>query len=187
MMAARKPAQAHLSAQALMRILKASIHSEGGTRKLPGWPADSKPSDLGRELLKVIHHYNFLCNAGPEAKAQLERLKAIHRLATALSNVLAADEKNEGMFTQHWPEHEPAASKVMSKMAALAEQSGLLETSSGNIADQARARYAASDLSAFDWLAGKALPEVSSAFFSRRCPFIEMDPTLGLLRRFLPN
>lgn len=166
-MAARKTA--HLSGQALMRILKAGIHSEGrGTRKLPGWPAASKPSDLGRALLKVIHEYNFLCNVGPEAKEQWDRLWAIHKHATALSKVLATDETSGGMFTEHWrplwSEDMPAASRLVSKMSDLVEQSGLLETSSGNIAAQAKAPYSASG-SAFDWLVGKGLREVFEQFF----------------------
>ncbi len=146
-----------ITQSALLRIIKAVGH----------WPADSKPSDLGRALLKVIHEYNFLCNASPEAKAQLKRLKAIHKHATALSKELAADEKNGGMFTENWRplwEDMPAASRLVGKMSELVEQSGLLETSSGIIAAQAKAPYAASG-SAFDWLIGKGLREVFEQFF----------------------
>jgi hypothetical protein len=148
-----------LTRSALHQIIEATGH----------WPAERKPSDLGRELLHVIHEYNFLRNVGDEAKEQWDRLSAIHRHATALSKVLAADEKKGGMFTENWrplrSEDVPSASKLISKMAELVEQSGLLETSSGNIAAQTRANYSASGISAFDWLVGKALPELFERFF----------------------
>ena len=73
-MTARKSLQ--LSEQALMRIVQAAIQAnrikairderilkamlEGrGRRKLHGWPADQKPSDLRRELLKAISEFQF--------------------------------------------------------------------------------------------------------------------------------
>jgi len=73
-MTARKPVQ--LSAQALMRIIMAALQEERikaikderiikamwegrGRRKWPGWPADQKPSDLRRELLKAISEFQF--------------------------------------------------------------------------------------------------------------------------------
>ena len=183
-MTARKSLQ--LSEQALMRIVQAAIQAnrikairderilkamlEGrGRRKLHSWPADQKPSDLRRELLRAISEYNLLRNVNPEAKTRWNRLKAIHKHASALSKLLATDEGNEGEFTEHWrslwPEDMPAASSLVSKMRELAEQSGWLEASLKEIAAAARTHHAASDISAFEWLVGKRLPAIYEKFF----------------------
>jgi hypothetical protein len=183
-MTARKPIQ--LSEQALMRILKAAIQEERikaikekrilkamledrGRRKLHGWPADQKPADLRRELLRAISEYNFLHNVNSEAEARWDRLKAIHKHASALSKLLAADERVEGEFTEHWrplwPQNMPAASKLVSKMRELVEESGWLKASRQNIAIETRADYGASDISALDWLVGTRLPAIYKNFF----------------------
>jgi len=183
-MTARKPLQ--LSGKALMRIIMAAVQEERikaikderikkamlegrGRRKLHGWPADQKSSDMRRELLNAISLYNFLRNVDAEAKARWGRLKAIHEHATALSKLLATDEENEGEFTEHWrplwPEDMPAASSLVSKMRELAEQSGWLEASPKEIAAAARTHHAASDISAFEWLVGKRLPAIYEKFF----------------------
>jgi len=150
------------------RILKAMLEGRG-RRKLHGWPADQKLSDLRRELLKAISEYNFLHKVNSEAEARWGRLKAIHKHATALSKLLAADEKNEGEFTEHlrplWPEDMPPASKLVNKMREVAEQSGWLEASPQNIAVETRADYGASDISALDWLVGTRLPAINKNFF----------------------
>jgi hypothetical protein len=83
-----------------------------------------------------------------------------------LANELAADEENGGMFTEQlWPEDMPAASKLVSKMRKLVEESGLLEASPRNLAAETRAYYAASDASAFEWLVGATLPAIYENFF----------------------
>jgi hypothetical protein len=159
-MTARKTVQ--LSEQALMRILKAAIQeerikairdkrilkamSEGrGRRKVHGWPADQTPSDLRRELLKVISEYSLLRHDKAEAKARWGRLKAIHKHASALSKLLAADEENQGEFTEHWrplwPQDMPAASELVNKMRELVEESGWLKASPQNIAAETKAHY----------------------------------------------
>jgi hypothetical protein len=186
-MTARKPPQ--LSAEALMRILMAALQEERikaiksdrtrramlegrGRRKLHGWPADQNLSDMRRELLKAIFEYNWLHNVHPEAKARWGRLKAIHKHATELARLLAADEDNEGEFTEHWrplwPQDMPAASKLVSKMRELVEESGWLEGSPQNIAAETRAHYGASDISAREQLVGARLPEVYEHFFRER-------------------
>ena len=182
-----------------MRIIKAGIQYERiraikdekgwGRRKLYGWPADNKLSDLRRALLKVIQEYNLLCNVGPEARTRWKRLKAIHKLATALSKELAADEQNGGMFTEHWrplwSKDMPAASKLMSKMSELVEQSGLLETSPGHIAAQTKAHYSASDIRAFDWLVGRELPKVFEQFFRTKVAVYREGPYLDFALQVL--
>jgi len=183
-MTARKPLQ--LSEQALMRILQAAIQAKrikairderilkamregSGRRKLHGWPADQKLSDLRRELLKAISEYNWLRNVDAEAETRWDRLKAIHKHASALSKLLAADEENEGEFTEYWrplwPQNMPAASKLVSKMRELVEESGWLETSPQKIAAKTRADHAASGISAFDLLVGTGLPTIYKRFF----------------------
>jgi hypothetical protein len=133
------------------------------------WPADLTLSDLGRELVKVINIHNFLDSSNREARAQRARFEAIHKHATALSKALAADEESGGMFTEHWrtlwPEDIPAASKIAIKMRELVEQFGWLEASARDIAAEARAQYGASDISAFEWLAGKGLLGVYEQLF----------------------
>jgi hypothetical protein len=183
-MTARKPIQ--LSVQALMRILKAGIQEERvraikderilkamregrGRRKLHGWPADQKASDLRRELRKAISEYSFLRNVAGEAKARRGRVKAIHEHATALSKLLATDEENEGEFTEHWrplwPKDMPSASKLVNKMRELVEESGWLEASPQNIAAEIRADYGVADISAFESLVGTNLPAIYEIFF----------------------
>jgi len=183
-MTARKPMQ--LSAQALKRIIMAALQEERikaikderilkamregrGRRKLHGWPADQKPSDLRRELLKAISEYNLLHNVSAQAEARWDRLKAIHKHASALSKLLAADEKNKGEFTEHWrplwPGDMPAASKLVSKMCEVVEQSGWLQASPQNIAVETRAYYGTSDISALDRLVGTRLPAIYENFF----------------------
>jgi len=197
-MTARKPMQ--LSAQALMRIIMAALQEarfkairdkrilkamwEGrGRRKFPpGWPADQKPSDLRRELLKAISEYNLLHNVSAEAEARWDRLKAIRRHASALSKLLAADEENEGEFTEHWrplwPQDMPAASKLVGKMREVVEQSGWLETSPQNIAAETRAHYGASDISALEQLVGARLPAIYENFFRESATAYREGPYL---------
>jgi hypothetical protein len=150
------------------RTLKA-IREGRGRRKLLGWPADQKLSDLRRELLKTISEYNFLRDVGAEAETRWGRLKAIHEHASALSKLLAADEEIEGEFTEHWrslwPQNMPAASELVSKMRDLVEESNWLETSPQNIAAETRADHAASGISAFDLLVGTRLPTIYKKFF----------------------
>jgi len=153
-MAATKPVR--LSSEAAHRIRVAAW----------GFPADMKLSDLQRELQRAIFVYNFLRSLGAEAKAQLVRLKKIHEHASALANVLAADEESEGIFAkQLCPEDMPTAIKLTNKMREIVEESGLLETSPQSLADESRAQYAASDDSPFEWLVGKRLPQVFKWFF----------------------
>lgn len=183
-MAATKPVR--LTSPALMRIIMAALQDdrikdikdervlkkmrEGrGRRKLPGWPADQKPSDLRRELLKTISEYNFLHNVNSEVEARWGRFKAIYKYTSALSKLLAADEEIEGEFTEHWrplwPKDMPAASKLVSKMREVVEQSGWLESSPQNIASETKAHYGVSDISPLDWLVGTKLPTIYEKFF----------------------
>jgi hypothetical protein len=203
-MAARKPVQ--LSEQALMRILKAAIQEERikaikdkrilkamlegrGRRKLHGWPADQKLSDLRLELLKAISLYSFLRDSRAEAEVELARLKAIHKHASALANELATDEENGGMFTEHWPEHwpedMPAASNLVNKMREVVKQSGWLEASPQNIAAETRAAYGAADISALDWLVGARLPAIYENFFREPATAYREGPYLDFALQVL--
>jgi hypothetical protein len=206
-MTARQPPQ--LSEQALMRIIMAALQEERikaikddrtrkamlegrGRRKLHGWPADQKPSDMRRELLRAISEYNLLRNVNPEAKARWRRLKAIHEHATALSAQLAEDEENEGEFTEHWrplwPQDMPAASKLVKKIRELVEESGWLEISPQNIAAETRAHYGASDVSALDQLVGAKLPAIYEEFFRERATTTKegsyLDFAMQVLKEF---
>jgi hypothetical protein len=193
-MTARKPLQ--LSAEALWRIImaaqEAAIKDESILRRRkfpPGWPADQKLSDLRRELLKTISEYNFLHNVNAEAQTRWGRLKAIHKHATALSKLLADDEESEGEFIEHWrplwPQNVPAASKLVSKMRELVEESGWLEKSPQNIAAETRADYGASDISALDQLVGIRLPAIYENFFRESATAYRDGPYLDFAMKVL--
>jgi len=204
-MSTRKPPQ--LSEQALTRIIMAALQEERfkairdkriltamlegrGRRKLPpGWPADNKGFDLRRDLLKAIWEFNFLRTHRAEAVTRRDRLKAIHKHATALSRLLALDEENEGEFTEHWrplwPQEMPTASKLVSKMRELVEESGWLETSPQNIAAETRAYYKASDINALDWLVGTRLPEIYEQFFRESATVYREGPYLDFATQIL--
>jgi hypothetical protein len=163
-----------------------------GRRKLHGWPADQKLSDMWRELLKAISEYNWVHNVNPESKARWGRLKAIHKHATELARLLAAEEDNEGEFTEHWrplwPQDMPAASKLVSKMRELVEESGWLKGSPQNIAAETRAHYGASDISALEQLVGAKLPAIYEKFFRERATATKegsyLDFAMQVLKEF---
>jgi hypothetical protein len=143
-----------LTAQAIDRILRAAH----------GWPADQRPSDLGRELLRAISHYNFLRTLSPDVKAHWACLKSIHKHASALESALVADERKGGMFNKNWPHDMPSPTEIVLKIRQLVEESGWLEASPRNIVADTKADLAASG-SAFEWLVGKKLPELFEQFF----------------------
>ena len=131
----------------------------------------------------------MLRNINPEAETRWERLKAIRKHASALSKLLAADEENEGEFTEHWrplwPQDMPAASKLVSQMRDLVEESGWLEKSPQNIAAETRADYGASNISALEQLVGTRLPAIYENFFRESATAYRDGPYLDFAMQVL--
>ena len=151
-MTARKPVQ--LSYKALHRIRLAA----------KGWPADLKLSDLGRQLSKAIHDYHSLL-ALRNINAQKARLKAIHKTASKLANLLRTDGENGILdWCPQWPKDLPSPSKVAEEIQRMAKESGVLETSPQKIIREIKDENAVAG-SAYEWLVGKRLPKVFEQFF----------------------
>ncbi|HMF26578.1 MAG TPA: hypothetical protein VKG24_31280 [Pseudolabrys sp.] len=152
-MTTRKPVQ--LSYEALHRIRLAA----------GGWPADMEIYELGRQLSKAIYDYQNWRRAPREINAQKTRLKAIRKHAHKLAVLLRTNEENPGLdWCSQWPKDWPPPIKVAEEIQRLVEESAMLETSPQKIIREIKDDNAVAG-SAFDWLAGKNLPEVFEQFF----------------------
>jgi hypothetical protein len=144
---ALKPVQ--LTSQALLRI-----------RIAAGFPADQNAFDLERQLSKAIYDYRSynLRNI----RAQKARLKAIHKTASKLADLLADDEENGGLdWCPQWPKDWPPPSKVAEEIQRTIEESAVLKTSAQKIIGEII------PVSPREWLVGTKLPEVFERFFQR--------------------
>jgi hypothetical protein len=118
--------------------------------------------------------YDFFRSVNPEATTRSRRMTAIHKHATALSKLLAADEEYEGdaefaeRWRQLWPQDMPAANKIVNKMREVVEESGWLEASPQDFVAGTKGAHGMSDIGAQEWLLGGELPRVFQHFFRRR-------------------
>jgi hypothetical protein len=133
------------------------------------WPADRKPSDLWRQLVDAIHEYHWLCNLRPNVKAQQARLRAIHKCASKLAELLAVDEEKGGLLkggvfkTALWPEDAPPPREIVTQVERVIEDSYWLKSSIHKIVDAVKAENRAG--SAFEWLVGIRLKATFEDFF----------------------
>ena len=158
-MTAPKPVQLRL--EALLRIAKAA-HA---------FPADLNASALERQLSKAVYDYRQL--SVRNINAQKTRLKAIHKNASGLAELLSEDEETGGLnWCSQWPKDWPSPIKVAEEIQRRVEESAVLETSSQKII---REIIPGSPL---EWLIGTRLPEVFEQFFCAR-------PTVSRKGRYL--
>jgi len=147
-MTARKPIR--LGYEALHRICLAT----------GAWPADMKSYELERQLSKAVYDYHQLSIRN--IKAQKARLKAIHRLASVLAELLSIDEWEGGLdWCSEWPKELPPPSKVAKEIERMIEESAVLKASAQKIM---REIILGSPL---EWLVATRLPEVFERFFQR--------------------
>jgi hypothetical protein len=147
-MTARKPIR--LGYEALHRICLA----------VGAWSADMKIYELERQLSKAVYDYHQLSIRN--IKAQKARLKAIHRHASALAELLSTDEEEGGLdWCSEWPKQLPPPSKVAKEIERMIEGSAVLKTSAQKIVREIILG------SPREWLVATPLPEVFERFFQR--------------------
>jgi hypothetical protein len=165
-MTTRKPVQ--LSYEALHRIRLAA-----GT-----WPADIKIYEFGQQLSKAIYDFYNWAAAPDDIKTQKARLKAIHKYADKLVDLLRTEEKLPGLdWCSQWPKDWPPPIKVAEEIQWRVEESAVLETSPQKIIGKIKDNNAVAG-SAFEWLVGQRLPEVFDRVF-------RADPTVYREGRYL--
>jgi hypothetical protein len=137
--------------------------------------------------------YDFFRSVNPEATTRSRRMTAIHKHATALSKLLAADEEYEGdaefaeRWRQLWPQDMPAANKIVNKMREVVEESGWLEASPQDFVAGTKGAHGMSDIGAQECCLEESCPECSNISFDDACPFTGKAIMYGLSCRSFRN
>jgi len=127
------------------------------------FPVNMNINELGLQLSKAIYDYHRW-NCLRDIKPQKKRLKAIQKTASRLAALLKDDEENGVLdWCQQWPKDRPPPSKVAEEIQRMAEESGILETSSQKIIRDIKDESAVSG-SANEWLTTR-LQKVFWQFF----------------------
>jgi hypothetical protein len=134
--------------------------------------------EFGRQLSEAIYDFHKWAAAPDYIKTQKAHLKAIHKYADKLADLLKTEEKTPGLdWCSQWPKDWPSPIKVAEEIQRRVKESAVLETSPQKITAKIKDNNAVAG-SAFEWLVGQRLPEVFDRFF-------RADPTVYREGRYL--